>query len=55
MQGYKGQFGVIIDDVLQNKDNEKVSSLILEIIAMANDATYNINMAALNEKGNTFF
>jgi hypothetical protein len=52
---YQGQFVTFWDDIFQINDKEKGGDQALEIIYIVNSAAYPLNMAALENKGKTFF
>jgi len=53
--GYHGQWCVVLDEFLQNKDPSLQGEQAEELIGWVNTQPLNLNSAALNDKGVTFF
>lgn len=53
--GYKHQFCTVYDDYMQIKDDESSKSFAAEFFKVINNCAYNLNMANLSSKGNTYF
>jgi len=53
--GYFGQPVVLLDDAFQINDVPKLAVMADEIIHMANDASYQLNMAHVEQKAGSFF
>jgi hypothetical protein len=52
--GYQNQFALVIDDLFQQTDPKERSVTATEMIYLANSAAYPLEMASLDDKGNTF-
>lgn len=53
--GYDSQLVTVIDDPFQSPEDKDLSKVGMELIKLANDASYNMNMASIEDKGHTFF